>query len=162
MKILSRDELDEQRKNYIGFVRALNKLAKGVEDETLKGEKVRDMNLILQTRFLTFILSELVHMGQILRVMEDQIEVDFLKETEVLSEDEFDDVFESQIEKEANGYDPISKQDRDAEEADRLTMDADEVLKALTMLDDDGLDEARRLLNEIYRRAEQDEDEESD
>jgi hypothetical protein len=119
MKILSRDELDEQRKNYIGFVRALNKLAKGVEDETLKGEKVRDTNFILQTRFLTFILSELVHMSQILRVMEDQIEIDFLKETEVLSEDEFDDVFESQIENEANGYDPISKQDRDAEEAER-------------------------------------------
>jgi hypothetical protein len=30
------------------------------------------------------------------------------------------------------------------------------------MLDDDDLDEARRLLNEMYRRAEQDEDEESD
>jgi hypothetical protein len=88
MRILDKDELDEQRKNYIRYVGALNKLAAGVGDGSRKGEEVRDMALILQTRFLTFILSELVHMSEMLRGMENQTEVDF------------DDVFESQIEDE--------------------------------------------------------------
>ena len=110
MRILDRDELDEQRKNYMRYVGALNKLAQGVGDGTRKGEEVRDLTLILQTRFLTFILSELVQMSQMLRDMENQIQVDFLSEMEDQSEDEFEKVFESQIEAEASGYNAISEE----------------------------------------------------
>ena len=120
MRILDRDELDEQRKNYMRYVGALNKLTKGVGDGTRKGEEVRDLTLILQTRFLTFILSELVHMSQMLRDMENQIQVDFLSEMEDQSEGEFDKVFESQIEAEASGYNAISEEVPEVEEAESI------------------------------------------
>ena len=120
MRILDRDELDEQRKNYMRYVGALNKLARGVGDGTRKGEEVRDLTLILQTRFLTFILSELVHMSQMLRDMENQIQVDFLSEMEDQSEDEFDKVFESQIEAEASGNNAISEEVPEIEEAESI------------------------------------------
>jgi hypothetical protein len=163
MRILDRDELDEQRKKYIGFIRLLDKMAKGFEDGALRGENLRDMNSILQTRFLTFVLSELVHLSQILRVMEDQIGIDILTNAESLSDDEFDAVFETKvIEEEANKFAPISEEDRDAEEAGKLAIDTEDVLVGLTNLDDEGLDEARRLLNEIYRRSQMVEEEESD
>lgn len=95
MRILSRDELDEQRMKFVDFIRTLNKLGKGFEDGTFKGENLRDMNSILQTRFLTFILSKQVHMSQIFRTIEGQIEVDFLTNNKDLSDDEFDVVFNS-------------------------------------------------------------------
>ena len=120
MRILDRDELDEQRKNYMRYVGALNKLARGVGDGTRKGEEVRDLTLILQTRFLTFILSELVQMSQMLRDMENQIQVDFLSEMEDQSEDEFDKVFESQIEAEASGNNAISEEVPEIEEAESI------------------------------------------
>jgi hypothetical protein len=163
MRILDRDELDEQRKKYIGFVRLLDKMAKGFEDGTFRGENLRDMNSILQTRFLTFVLSELIHLSQILRVMEDQIGIDILTNTEGLSDDEFNAVFETKvIEEETNKFAPISEEGRDAEEAGRLAIDTEDVLAGLPNLDDEGLDEARRLLNEIYRRTQMVEEEESD
>jgi hypothetical protein len=111
MRILDRNELDEQRKNYMHYVGALNKLAKGVGDGSLKGEEVRDMTLILQAHFLTFILSELVHMSETLRVTEGQAEI------------EFDDARKSQIEAEVNGYDPISEDllDSSNEELDNVS-----------------------------------------
>jgi len=102
MRILDRDELDEQRKNYMRYVGALKTLAKGIGDGSLKGEEVRDMTLVLQAHFLTFILSELVHMSEMLRITEDQIEI------------EFDDATKSQIEAEVNGYEPISGEPLDS------------------------------------------------
>jgi hypothetical protein len=141
MRILDRDELDEQRKNYMRYIGAFNKLAKGVGDGSLKGEQVRDMTLILQGRFLTFILSELVHMSEMLRVTEDQIESKFGPEMEDQAEIEFDDATTAKIEAAANGYDPISEEIREAEEADGYSMDADEVHSALDEIDADGQDE---------------------
>ena len=141
MRILDRDELDEQRKNYMSYIGAFNKLAKGVGDGSLKGEQVRDMTLILQGRFLTFILSELVQMSEMLRVTEDQIESEFGPEMEDQAEIEFDDATTAQIEAAANGYDPISEEIREAEEADGYSMDADEVLSTLDEIDADGQDE---------------------
>ncbi len=141
MRILDRDELDEQRKNYMRYVGALNKLAQGVGDGTRKGEEVRDLTLILQTRFLTFILSELVHMSEMLRVTEDQVEGEFGPEMEDQAEIEFDDTTTAQIEAATSGYDPISEEFREAEEADGYSMDADEVLSTLDEIDAEGQDE---------------------
>jgi hypothetical protein len=173
MRILDRDELDEQRKNYMRHVGALNKLSAGVGDGSLKGEEVRDMTLILQTRFLTFILSELVHMSQILREMENQVEVEFLTEMEDQSEDEFDDLYEAQIEEEASGYEPISEEppaEHITEEggdepihhkSDETLGGTAKLLSALADIESAGTtDETQRIVDDIYKLAEELEDEE--
>jgi hypothetical protein len=162
MKILNRDELDEQRKNYMRYVGALNKLAQGVGDGTRKGEEVRDMTLILQTRFLTFILSELVQMSQILREMENQVEVDFLTEMEDQSEDEFEDLFEAKIEPEVSEDVPISEEIREAEEADEGGWGTAELLSTLAEIDADGQADVGKIVDDIHEQAGESEDEEED
>ena len=65
-------------------------------------------------KILTFILSELVHMSEMLRVTEEQIESEFGPEMEDQAEIEFDDTTTAQIEEEASGYDPISEEPLDS------------------------------------------------
>ena len=72
MNSIDSEKLDQQRTTYTRFIGTLNKVAAGVGDGTLKGEAVRDMLLILQARFLVFILSELVHLSDRLRILGDQ------------------------------------------------------------------------------------------
>jgi hypothetical protein len=90
MKILDRNELDEQRRNYLSYISNLNKIAAGVGDGTIKGDAVRDMLLILQARFLTFVLSELVHMSQMLWEMENQSnkDSDNASKTQIIDDDQ--------------------------------------------------------------------------
>ncbi len=208
MRILDRDELDEQRKNYMRYISTLNKLTKGVGDGTLKGEEVRDMLLILQARLLSFILSELVHMSHRLRIMEDRSEI------------KIDDATKSQIdaddqdEGKASGYDPISEEPLDSPseeledvspaeheyergstdllgrfrglglipdeeprdehtteesgdepihpESDGMLGGTAELLSALAAIEGESQDEARRIVDDIYKQVDEVEDEEAD
>lgn len=53
------------------------------------------------------------------------------------------------------------EEEQENEETDKLSIDTEEVLEAIAKLDEDGLDNARRLLNEIYMRTPRADDEES-
>jgi hypothetical protein len=147
MKILNRDELDEQRKNYVRYIDVLKKLDVRVQDGSLTDKEVRDATFTIHSRLLAFILSELLHLSQILRVMEDQIEIEFSPEMEDEIEDEF--------------YDPLIEEIQAAEEEAGF-ISADEALKTLDEIDAEGQDEARRMMDDLHRKAEQIEDEESD
>jgi hypothetical protein len=68
-------KLSEQRKTYEQYISTINKVATDVGDGLLKGESVRDMLLILQARLLSFILSELAHMSDRLKALDEFVEV---------------------------------------------------------------------------------------
>jgi hypothetical protein len=173
MKILNRDELDEQRKNYVRYIDVLKRLDVRVQDGSLTDKEVRDATFTLHSRLLAFILSELLHMSQILREMENQAEVEFLTEVEDQNEDEFDDLSKAQIEEEASGYGPIPEEppaEHITEEggdepihhkSDETLGGTAKLLSALAELESAGTtDENQRIVDDIYKLAEKLEDEE--
>ncbi len=208
MRILDRDELEEQRKNYAKYVGNLNKVAAGIGDGTLKGEAVRDMLLILQARLLAFILSELVHMSHGLRVMEDQseIEIDDTTKSQIDADgqdeeesrrsdpisaepldspsEELEDVSPAEPEYERGSTDllgrfrglglipdeepptePVKEESGDEPippESNGMLGGTAELLSALAAIDAESQDEARRVVDDIYKKADQVEDEEAD
>jgi hypothetical protein len=208
MKILDRDDLDKQRENYTIYINALNKVAKGVGDGTLKGEAIRDMLLILQARLLAFILSELVHMSHNSREIEDQSEI------EIADSIKSQIVADVQVEEEADGYNQISEDPLDSPskgldvvtpsepdyergstdllgrfrglglvpdeeppaehipeesgdepispESEKMLGGTAELLSALAAIEADSQDKAQKIVDDIYKHADEVEDEESD
>lgn len=182
--------LSEQRKTYEEYISTINKVATDVGDGLLKGESVRDMLLILQARLLSFILSELVHMSDRLKALDEFVEVMIEGSTlsrigdETFNEEKGDvSSIESTYERGqtdllgrfqglglAPSNEPIEEYTTNGDEEKKSIAETDEVLggtakllSSLAQLETvDNMNEAQDLIDEIYKRKEILEVDESD